>query len=86
MKKLVTVVKARYCGARRLRLRFSDGAEKTVDFSQWLHGPVFEPLRDVRVFRKFFLAGGMVCWPNGADVAPEALRAAQDTAANIPAV
>jgi hypothetical protein len=80
MKKLVTVVKAWYSGGYRLRLRFSDGAEKTVDFSQWLHGPVFKPLRDVRIFRKFFLAGGTVCWPNGADIAPEALRAAEDAA------
>lgn len=82
MKKLITVVKARYSGGHRLRLRFSDGMEKSVDFSPWLRGPVFEPLRDVRAFRKFFLAGGTVCWPNGADIAPEALRAAEDAAEN----
>jgi len=81
MKALVTVVDAIYVSAHRLRLRFSDGEERTVDFSQWLHGDVFEPLRSIRYFRKFFISGGTMCWPNGADVAPETLRNAQDVSA-----
>jgi hypothetical protein len=82
MRKLVSVTEAKYVSGHRIRLRFSDGVEKTVDFTPWLRGPVFEPLRDIRVFRKFFLAGGTVCWPNGADVAPETLRDAEDAAAS----
>jgi len=81
MKELVTVIEAHYVSDYRLRLRFSDGAERTVDFTPWLHGGVFRPLRDVRAFKKFFVAGGTVCWPNGADVAPETLRLAQDASA-----
>jgi len=81
MKKLVTVIEARHVSAHRLRLRFSDGVEKTVDFSPWLRGEVFKPLRDHRVFKKFFVAGGTVCWPNGADIAPETLRSAEDVSA-----
>ena len=81
MNKLVTVVDARHASGYRLRLSFSDGAVKTVDFSRWLRGPVFEPLREMRSFKKFFVAGGTVCWPNGADIAPETLRAAEDVAA-----
>jgi len=52
---------------------FNDNSEKTIDFRQWLDGPVFEPLRDRQYFRRFFLEGGTVVWPNGADIAPETL-------------
>jgi hypothetical protein len=55
-------------------LAFNDGLEKVVDFEQWLDGPVFEPLRDPAYFQRFFLEGGTVNWPNGADIAPETLH------------
>jgi hypothetical protein len=67
---------ARVIGAEYLE--FSDGAEKIVDFSRWLDGEVFRPLNDKRKFKRFFISGGAVCWPNGADIAPETLRSAED--------
>jgi hypothetical protein len=70
---LPTVVRAEYRGAFRIHLAFNDGVESTVDFEPWLDGPVFEPLRDEGYFRRFFLEGGTVAWPNGADIAPETL-------------
>lgn len=78
MTQLITVAEAKYEDDYRIRLRFSDGTEKTVDFSPWLSGEVFRPLRDQRAFRRFFVSGGTVCWPNGADVAPETLYVAPD--------
>ena len=78
MKRLPLIVEASYAGGHKLRLKFSDGQEKTVDFLPWLRGKVFEPLRDIEYFKGFFIAGGTVCWPNGADVAPETLREAKD--------
>jgi hypothetical protein len=72
-----TVVSAEYGGGYRLRLAFSDHTTKIVDFRKWLDGPVFEPLKDVVYFRRFFLDGGTVVWPNGADVAPETLYEAR---------
>lgn len=75
---LVEVVSAEYVREYQLRLRFSDGETKIVDFARWLHGDVFKPLLNRRQFKRFFVAGGTVCWPNGADVAPETLRAAED--------
>jgi hypothetical protein len=74
------VVGAEYVGEHRIRVTFDDGVVGTVDFQPWLKGPVFEPLRDMAFVRRFFLDGGTVAWPNGADVAPETLyeRASAD--------
>ena len=80
-KQMIKIVDAEYVRAYQIRLRFSDGAEKVVDFSRWLHGEVFKPLANKREFKRFFVAGGTVCWPNGADIAPETLRAAADASA-----
>lgn len=77
------VTEARYVSGRTLWLRFSDGAAGEVDLSTEIHGEVFEPLRDVEYFRKFELSRelGTVVWPNGADFAPEFLRASVKVAA-----
>jgi hypothetical protein len=70
---LPMVTAAEYRGGQRIHLVFNDGVEGTVDFSAWLDGPVFEPLRSESYFQRFFLDGGAVAWPNGADIAPETL-------------
>ena len=70
---LPSVVEARYRGDFKIHLTFNDSSSKTVDFRSWLKGPVFAPLKEPRYFRRFFLDGGTVVWPNGADIAPEAL-------------
>ncbi len=54
---LPAVVKAEYRGDYRIHLTFNDGTAKIVDFQPWLEGPIFEPLRDQRHFREFFVAG-----------------------------
>jgi hypothetical protein len=82
------VVQASYEKAFRIRLTFNDGTRASVDFESWLSGPVFEPLKRAAYFRKFFIDGGTVAWPNGADIAPETLyeaaKAAQPNAAPQP--
>jgi hypothetical protein len=70
---LPSVVKAKHQGGFRIHLTFNDGLEATVDFERWLAGPVFEPLKAPRYFSRFFVEGGTVVWPNGADIAPETL-------------
>ncbi len=59
-----------------LRLQFADGTRGSVCVKDDLRGPVFEPLRDEREFAKVRVDDyGAVCWPNGADMAPDALYA-----------
>jgi hypothetical protein len=74
MEFLPTVIEAEYCGGYLIKVTFNDRLEETIDFAQWLEGPVFEPLKDVAYFQRFFLDGGTVTWPNGADIAPETLH------------
>jgi hypothetical protein len=42
---LPSVIRADYRGDFRIHLVFNDGVEETVDFSAWLQGPVFQPLK-----------------------------------------
>lgn len=72
-KPLPSVVQADYRGGYRIHVVFNDGVEGIVDFSDWLSGPVFEPLQERAYFARFFVDGGTVAWPNGADIAPETL-------------
>ena len=70
---LTHVIEGRHVADHTLWLRFSDGAEGEVDLGPELSGEVFEPLKDEEYFQRFFLDGGTVTWPNGADIAPETL-------------
>lgn len=70
---LPSVVRAEYRGEYRLYVVFNDGSASTLDLEQWLEGPIFEPLKDQAFFRRFFVEGGTLVWPNGADIAPETL-------------
>ncbi|HZL57831.1 MAG TPA: DUF2442 domain-containing protein [Bryobacteraceae bacterium] len=57
-----------------LHVLFDDGRSGEVDLSTRLFGPVFEPLRDPRLFAEVQVDEyGALCWPNGADLAPDAL-------------
>ena len=71
-----SVIRADYRGEFRIHLVFNDGSQGTIDFRPWFDGPVFEPLADVGYFQRFFIDGGTVAWPNGADIAPETLHEA----------
>lgn len=66
---------AEYAGGYKIHIRFTDGLAGTVDLENELWGEVFEPLKDIAEFRRFALDPDFrtVCWPNGADLAPEFL-------------
>lgn len=73
---MLRIVQAEVCGPHSLRVSFSDGSTKRVCLLPLLTGPVFEPLRDPARFARVVVdpTCGTVVWPNGADLAPEALR------------
>ena len=72
---LPRLMAARHVDGYRIELRFDDGHAGIVDLADELSGEVFEPLRDVDLFKAFRLDPelGTITWPNGADLAPEFL-------------
>ena len=74
---LPRLVDARHIADHRVWLRFADGASGEIDLADELIGPIFEPLKNVETFRRFKLDEELhtLVWPNGADFAPEFLRA-----------
>ena len=70
-------VRDRFAGLR-LRVAFVDGVTGDVDMRSFLGDPridgtVFEPLRDPAVFAQARVVLGAIQWPNGADLAPDAM-------------
>ncbi len=60
----------------RVRLEFTDGTQKEVDLEPYLHGPIFEPIRNnLLMFRsvKVDERMGTIVWDNGADIDPDVL-------------
>ena len=62
----------------RLRVRFRDDTAGEVRMQSFLDGSavtgtVFEALRDPRTFAQASIDLGTVAWPNGADLAPDAM-------------
>jgi hypothetical protein len=68
------VVSVRPLDDYQLDVAFEDGTRGVVSLKDRLFGPVFEPLRDPAMFRQVSVDEfGAVCWPSGADLAPDAL-------------
>ena len=74
---MLDVVEVRYMRDYIVWLRFDDGTQGEVDLRAELWGEMFEPLRDVELFRRVAVNPdtGTIEWPNGADLAPEFLLA-----------
>ncbi len=64
-------------------VQFADGIAGDVDLSRLVHGDspgVFSVLRDAQYFARVMIAHGAVAWPDGPDLAPDAMyRAIRST-------
>lgn len=69
------VVAVGYARDYVLHLVFPDATRGDIDLGGELHGSIFEPLRETRLFRQVSIHPEFhtLVWPNGADLAPEFL-------------
>lgn len=63
----------------QLEVTFVDGTSGKIDMRGVLNDPkvdstVFEPLRNPEVFAEARVVMGAIQWPNGADLAPDAMH------------
>ena len=70
------LVDAKYVRDFVVWVSFSDGVKGEIDLKPELYGPIFEPLLDVAVFKRFRINPELhtLVWENGADFAPEFLH------------
>ncbi|TAK60188.1 MAG: DUF2442 domain-containing protein [Bacteroidetes bacterium] len=69
------LIEATYLHDYTLMLKFQDGSEGEIDLRDELWGEMFEPLKDINLFKKFHVDSEIhtIVWENGADLAPEFL-------------
>jgi Protein of unknown function (DUF2442) len=70
-----SITSAVYIEAYRLRIAFADGKTGDINLERELWGEMFEPLKNLEVFKQFRVDPELntIVWPNGADLAPEFL-------------
>jgi hypothetical protein len=59
-----------------LRVRFSDGSDRTIDVERFLRGPIFSAIREDRSLFEAVAVDeelGVIAWPNGADIDSDVL-------------
>ena len=67
------VIDAEYLHDYSIQIAFSNGKEGRLDLKPFIGKGIFTPLLDKEYFKKFFVDGWTISWPNGADLAPETL-------------
>lgn len=74
---MIFVKSVKYLIDYKIFVTFDDGSAGEVDLQGLLSGPVFEPLKDKSYFSRLMVDPELetVVWPNGADLAPEFLKA-----------
>ncbi len=73
---MLSVIDAKYLDEYRIWVKFNTGDEGEVDLESDLWGPVFEPLRNIALFKQFEVSPvfNTLVWNSSVDIAPEYLR------------
>jgi hypothetical protein len=73
---MLNITSTQVISGHRITLEFDDGTHGEANLSAELTGPIFEELQDPETFKQAYIDPELrtVCWPNGADFAPEFLR------------
>jgi hypothetical protein len=76
MGSLARVVDVESLGDYRVRVTFSDGLVRELDFAGVLEGEIFEPLKNPTTFSGVSVdrVAGTIVWPNGVDLDPDVLH------------
>ena len=78
MSRLPRVREVEHLGEHRLRLAFSDGLVRELDFAGVVRGQggMFEPLEEPAFFARVAVdpVAGTIAWPNGVDLDPDVLH------------
>lgn len=77
---MLHIKSAKYLSGYKLWIAFDDGTSGEVDLANELKGSMFEPLKDLAEFQNVTVDPELetIVWPNGADLAPEFLKALQN--------
>ena len=72
---MIWLVNAKYLKDYKLWIKFNNGEEMEIDLENHLVGEIFEPLKNLKFFKKvrFNSDTDTIEWENGADFAPEFL-------------
>jgi len=75
MEKILRITDMKLSGPHEVWVKFNDGHAGEANLLPLLEGPIFMPLRDPHYFAQAELQPecGTIAWPNGADLAPEAI-------------
>lgn len=74
MERIPHVIDAEYVKDYLVKITFDDGVVKVADLGCYARkGGVFSALKNKEYFKRFFVDLNTLCWPNGADIAPERL-------------
>ena len=73
---MLRVMEVKHLNNYCLWLRFDDGSEGIIDMLEHLKGPMFEPLKNLKIFKQVKVDPELdtIVWPNGVDLAPEFLK------------